>query len=75
MKIRAILSAITAKLLAIIEKTFIGHNETKLTKIGQKATPWSGLKKTKKYKRRVSHRHSKSRLNAKQLREAWLAVA
>ena len=81
MKRRTMLSAITAGLIATAgEETFIGHNETKLTKIGQKAPSWMGLKKTKKYKsrslkRRVGHIPSKSRRNAKQLREAWLEVA
>ena len=81
MKRRTMLSAITAGLLATAgEETFTGLNGTTLSKIGQKAPSWMGLKKTKKYKsrclkRRVSHSRSNRRRNAKQLREAWLEVA
>ncbi len=81
---RIILSAVTAGLLATASdyssETFMGHNRTTLTKIGQKAPSWMGNKKTKKYnsrslKKRVHHTNSRSRRNAKQLREHWLATA
>ena len=80
---RTMLSAVTAGLLATAgagDGKFIGQNGTTLSKIGQKAPSWMGLKKTKSYKsrhlkNRVKHSYSSSRRNAKQLREAWLSVA